>query len=228
MLRKLLSMLLCATLLLAIIPFAPMSASAEEEYKTLPTSFSPPTIYVTSNKSRVTLNVVHSDDMQRFLESKDGYWGDAEGGKTNSDYWWTEYGSGYRFYTYVQFDWRIPGGQWHSDENWSTVSYSGFNTERVTYDDFDNWGDCTGTYFNIFNNENCYNAEQDSVYYPVKDYFDEFYDGWDYYYLFDQSKTLEFRARYAVNVAKNYYSVDENATEEKYGIFSNWTNAVKY
>ena len=37
-----------------------------------------------------------------------------------------------------------------------------------------------------------YNAEEGDVFYPMKGHFKEYFDGWDNYYIFDQSKSVEW------------------------------------
>ncbi|MBR3988911.1 MAG: dockerin type I repeat-containing protein [Clostridia bacterium] len=224
--KRLLSLILCLTLVLALVPMGAVSA-ADNDFKEVPTSFTAPYIYVTSdNGGSVYVNAVHPEDLQRFIAYSDGYWGDAEGGRTNDDYWWTkEYGDGLRFDLDFQFDWRIPGGEWHYTEEWDTMNVHG--DDNPTYEGFDWWGDISGTYWRVLRGTDCYNAEEGSKYYPLKDYFDEFFDGWDNYYLFDQTKTLEFRARYAVEQTSGYYSVEDKEEVVSY-IFSDWSDTVSY
>lgn len=224
--KRLLSLILCLTLVLALVPMGAVSA-ADNDFKEVPTSFTAPYIYITSdNGGSVYVNAVHPEDLQRFIAYSDGYWGDAQGGRTNDDYWWTkEYGDGLRFDLDFQYDWRIPGGEWHYTEEWDTMSVHGDN--NPTYEGFDWWGDISGTYWRVLRGTDCYNAEEGSKYYPLKDYFDEFFDGWDNYYLFDQTKTLEFRARYVVKQTSGYYSVEDKEDVESY-IISDWSDTVSY
>lgn len=222
--KRLLSLILCLTLVLALVPMGAVSA-ADNDFKEVPTSFTAPYIYITSdNGGSVYVNAVHPEDLQRFIAYSDGYWGDAQGGRTNDDYWWTkEYGDGLRFDLDFQYDWRIPGGEWHYTEEWDTENYF----DNPTYEGFDWWGDITGTHWRALRGTDCYNAEEGSKYYPLKDYFDEFFDGYDNYYLFDQSKSLEFRARYRVKQTSGYYSVEDKEDVESY-IFSDWSDTVSY
>ena len=224
--KRLLSLILCLTLVLALVPMCVVSA-ADNDFKEVPTSFSTPYIYVTADRGRdILVNAVHPEDMQRFLAYSDGYWGDAQGGRTDNDYWWTkEYGDGLRFDVDFQYDWRIPGGEWHYTEAWDTMDVHG--DDNPTYDGFDWWGDISGNYWRVLRGTDCYNAEEGSKYYPLKDYFDEFFDGWDNYYLFDQTKNLEFRARYVVKQTSGYYSVEDKEDEVSY-IFSDWSDTVSY
>jgi len=224
--KRLLSLILCLTLVLALVPMGAVSA-ADNDFKEVPTSFTAPYIYITADRGRdILVNAVHPEDLQRFIAYSDGYWGDAQGGRTNNDYWWTkEYGDGLRFDLDFQYDWRIPGGEWHYTEEWDTMNVHGDN--NPTYEGFDWWGDISGTYWRVLRGTDCYNAEEGSKYYPLKDYFDEFFDGWDNYYLFDQTKTLEFRARYVVKQTSGYYSVEDKEDEVSY-IFSDWCDTVSY
>lgn len=224
--KRLLSLILCLTLVLALVPMGAVSA-ADNDFKEVPTSFTAPYIYVTSdNGGSVYVNAVHPEDLQRFIAYSDGYWGDAEGGRTDNDYWWTkEYGDGFRFDLDFQYDWRIPGGEWHYTEEWDTMNVYG--DDNPTYDGFDWWGDISGTHWRVLRGTDCYNAEESSKYYPLKDYFDEYFDGWDNYYLFDQSKSLEFRARYVVKQTSGYYSVEDKEDVESY-IYSDWCEPVSY
>ena len=224
--KKILSLILCLTLVLALVPMGAVSA-ADNDFKEVPTSFSAPYIYVTADRGRdILVNAVHPEDMQRFLAYSDGYWGDAEGGRTDGDYWWTkEYGDGLRFDVDFQFDWRIPGGEWHYTEAWDTMDVHG--DDNPTYEGFDWWGDITGTYWRALRGTDCYNAEEGSKYYPLKDYFDEYFDGWDNYYIYDQTKTLEFRARYVVKQTSGYYSTDDEEDVVSY-IYSDWSDTVSY
>lgn len=224
--KRLLSLILCLTLVLALVPMGAVSA-ADNDFKEVPTSFTAPYIYITSdNGGSVYVNAVHPEDLQRFIAYSDGYWGDAQGGRTNDDYWWTkEYGDGLRFDLDFQFDWRIPGGEWHYTEEWDTMNVHG--DDNPTYEGFDWWGDISGTYWRVLRGTDCYNAEEGSKYYPLKDYFDEFFDGYDNYYLFDQTKNLEFRARYVVKQTSGYYSVEDKEDVETY-IFSDWSDTVSY
>lgn len=224
--KRLLSLILCLTLVLALVPMGAVSA-ADNDFKEVPTSFTAPYIYITADRGRdILVNAVHPEDLQRFIAYSDGYWGDAQGGRTNNDYWWTkEYGDGLRFDLDFQYDWRIPGGEWHYTEEWDTMNVHGDN--NPTYEGFDWWGDISGTYWKVLRGTDCYNAEEGSKYYPLKDYFDEFFDGWDNYYLFDQTKTLEFRARYVVKQTSGYYSVEDKEDVESY-IISDWSDTVSY
>jgi len=224
--KRLLSLILCLTLVLALVPMGAVSA-ADNDFKEVPTSFTAPYIYITADRGRdILVNAVHPEDLQRFIAYSDGYWGDAQGGRTNNDYWWTkEYGDGLRFDLDFQYDWRIPGGEWHYTEEWDTMNVHGDN--NPTYEGFDWWGDISGTYWRVLRGTDCYNAEEGSKYYPLKDYFDEFFDGWDNYYLFDQTKTLEFRARYVVKQTSGYYSVEDEEDVVSY-IFSDWSDTVSY
>ena len=224
--KRLLSMVLCLTLVLALVPMGVVSA-ADDDFKEVPTSFTAPYIYITADRGRdILVNAVHPEDLQRFIAYSDGYWGDAQGGRTDNDYWWTrEYGDGLRFDLDFQYDWRIPGGEWHYTEEWDTMNVHG--NDNPTYDGFDWWGDISGTYWRVLRGTECYNAEEGSKYYPLKDYFDEFFDGWDNYYLFDQTKNLEFRARYAVKQTSGYYSTDDEEDVVSY-IFSDWSDTVSY
>ncbi|MDO4420165.1 MAG: dockerin type I repeat-containing protein [Ruminococcus sp.] len=224
--KRLLSLILCLTLVLALVPMGAVSA-ADNDFKEVPTSFTAPYIYITSDRGRdILVNAVHPEDLQRFIAYSDGYWGDAQGGRTNDDYWWTkEYGDGLRFDLDFQFDWRIPGGEWHYTEEWDTMNVYG--DDNPTYEGFDWWGDISGTYWRVLRGTDCYNAEEGSKYYPLKDYFDEYFDGWDNYYLFDQSKSLEFRARYVVKQTSGYYSVEDKEDEVSY-IYSDWSDTVSY
>ena len=115
--KRLLSLILCLTLVLALVPMGAVSA-ADNDFKEVPTSFTAPYIYITSdNGGSVYVNAVHPEDLQRFIAYSDGYWGDAQGGRTNDDYWWTYgYGDGLRFSLEFQYDWRVPGGEWHYTE----------------------------------------------------------------------------------------------------------------
>jgi len=225
--KKVLSMLLCMALLISLVSVGIVGTSADTTYKELPTSFSAPYIYITSNNNgSVYVNAVHPEDLQRFIAYSDGYWGDAEGGRTDNDYWWTkEYGDGLRFDLDFQYDWRIPGGEWHYTEEWDTMNVYGNN--NPTYEGFDWWGDISGTYWRVLRGTDCYNAEEGSKYYPLTDYFDEYFDGWDNYYLFDQSKSLEFRARYVVKQTSGYYSVEDKEDVVSY-IYSDWCEPVSY
>ena len=224
--KRLLSLILCLTLVLALVPMGAVSA-ADNDFKEVPTSFTAPYIYITADRGRdILVNAVHPEDLQRFIAYSDGYWGDAQGGRTNNDYWWTkEYGDGLRFDLDFQYDWRIPGGEWHYTEEWDTMNVHGDN--NPTYEGFDWWGDISGTYWRVLRGTDCYNAEEGSKYYPLKDYFDEFFDGYDNYYLFDQTKTLEFRARYVVKQTSGYYSVEDEEDVVSY-IFSDWSDTVSY
>lgn len=224
--KRLLSLILCLTLVLALVPMGAVSA-ADNDFNEVPTSFTAPYIYITADGGHdILVNAVHPEDLQRFIAYSDGYWGDAQGGNTNRDYWWTkEYGDGLRFDLNLQYDWRIPGGEWHYTEEWDTMNVHGDN--NPTYDGFDWWGDISGTYWRVLRGTDCYNAEEGSKYYPLKDYFDEFFDGYDNYYLFDQTKTLEFRARYAVKQTSGYYSTDDKEEVVSY-IFSDWSDTVSY
>ncbi len=224
--KRLLSLILCLTLVLALVPMGAVSA-ADNDFMEVPTSFTAPYIYITADRGRdILVNAVHPEDLQRFLAYSDGYWGDAEGGRTDNDYWWTkEYGDGLRFDVDFQYDWRIPGGEWHYTEEWDTMNVYGNN--NPTYEGFDWWGDISGTYWRVLRGTDCYDAEEGSKYYPLKDYFDEYFDGWDNYYLFDQTKTLEFRARYVVKQTSGYYSVEDKEDEVSY-IFSDWSDTVSY
>ena len=224
--KRLLSLILCLTLVLALVPMGAVSA-ADNDFKEVPTSFTAPYIYITADRGRdILVNAVHPEDLQRFIAYSDGYWGDAQGGRTNNDYWWTkEYGDGLRFDLDFQYDWRIPGGEWHYTEEWDTMNVHGDN--NPTYEGFDWWGDISGTHWRVLRGTDCYNAEEGSKYYPLKDYFDEFFDGWDNYYLFDQTKTLEFRARYVVKQTSGYYSVEDEEDVVSY-IFSDWSDTVSY
>ena len=224
--KRLLSLILCLTLVLALVPMGAVSA-ADNDFKEVPTSFTAPYIYITADRGRdILVNAVHPEDLQRFIAYSDGYWGDAQGGRTDNDYWWTkEYGDGLRFDLDFQYDWRIPGGEWHYTEEWDTMNVHGNN--NPTYEGFDWWGDISGTYWRVLRGTDCYNAEEGSKYYPLKDYFDEYFDGWDNYYLFDQSKSLEFRARYVVKQTSGYYSVEDKEDVESY-IFSDWSDTVSY
>lgn len=224
--KRLLSLILCLTMVLALVPMGAVSA-ADNDFKEVPASFTAPYIYITADRGRdILVNAVHPEDLQRFIAYSDGYWGDAEGGRTNNDYWWTkEYGDGLRFDLDFQYDWRIPGGEWHYTEEWDTMNVHGDN--NPTYEGFNWWGDISGTYWRVLRGTDCYDAEEGSKYYPLKDYFDEFFDGWDNYYLFDQSKSLEFRARYVVKQTSGYYSVEDKEDEVSY-IFSDWSDTVSY
>ncbi|MBQ7386437.1 MAG: dockerin type I repeat-containing protein [Ruminococcus sp.] len=224
--KRLLSLILCLTLVLALVPMGAVSA-ADDDFKEVPTSFTAPYIYITADRGRdILVNAVHPEDLQRFIAYSDGYWGDAQGGRTDNDYWWTkEYGDGLRFDLDFQYDWRIPGGEWHYTEEWDTMNVHGDN--NPTYEGFDWWGDISGTYWRVLRGTDCYNAEEGSKYYPLKDYFDEFFDGYDNYYLFDQSKSLEFRARYVVKQTSGYYSVEDKEDVVSY-IFSDWSDTVSY
>ncbi len=224
--KRLLSLILCLTLVLALVPMGAVSA-ADDDFKEVPTSFTAPYIYITADRGRdILVNAVHPEDLQRFIAYSDGYWGDAQGGRTDNDYWWTkEYGDGLRFDLDFQYDWRIPGGEWHYTEEWDTMNVHG--NDNPTYEGFDWWGDISGTYWRVLRGNDCYNAEEGSKYYPLKDYFDEFFDGWDNYYLFDQSKSLEFRARYVVKQTSGYYSVEDKEDVVSY-IYSDWSDTVSY
>lgn len=224
--KKILSLVLCLTLVLALVPMGAVSA-ADDEFMEVPTSFTAPYIYVTAENGRdILVNAVHPEDMQRFLTYSEGYWGDLEGGKTDNDYWWTrEYGDGLRFDVDFQYDWRIPGGEWHYTEAWDTMEV--YNDDNPTFDGFDWWGDITGTHWRALRGRDCYNAEEGSKYYPLKDYFDEYFDGWDNYYIYDQTKTLEFRARYVVKQTSGYYSTDDEEDVVSY-ICSDWSDTVSY
>ena len=224
--KRLLSLILCLTMVLALVPMGAVSA-ADNDFKEVPTSFTAPYIYITADRGRdILVNAVHPEDLQRFIAYSDGYWGDAQGGRTDNDYWWTkEYGDGLRFDLDFQYDWRIPGGEWHYTEAWDTMEVYG--DDNPTYEGFDWWGDITGTYWRALRGTDCYNAEEGSKYYPLKDYFDEYFDGWDNYYIYDQSKSLEFRARYRVKQTSGYYSTDDEEDVVSY-IFSDWSDTVSY
>lgn len=221
--KRIISLLMCLTLLLSVLSVGVVTAGAKTTDREVPTSFSEPYIYVTSDKNGVYVNAVHPEDMQRFLTYSSCWWGDAEGGSTDNDYYWTEYGDGLRFDVDVQYDWRIPGTDWHYTTEWDTENYF----DNPNYDDFDIWSDITGCYYRAIHNSQSYNAEEGDKFYALKDYFDEYYDGWDYYYLFDQSKSLEFRARYRVRVESNYYPVEEQEDTTNF-IYSDWCEPVSY
>ncbi len=221
--KKVLSLLVCAALLLSVISVGVVSVSSAEVAKEVPTSFNAPEIYVTSDTNGVYVNVIHPEDMQRFLTYSSSWWGDAEGNRTNSDYYWTEYGNGTRYNVVFQYDWRLPGGEWHNTEEWDTENHYDY----ATYDSHDLWGDISGSYYRAFRGNDCFNAEEGSKYYPLKDYFEEFFDGWENYYLFDQSKSLEFRARYRVRCESGYYPVEEQESTTSF-IFSDWCEPVSY
>ncbi len=221
--KKVLSLLICAALLLSVISVGVVSVSSAEVVKEVPASFTAPEIYVTSDTGGVYVNVIHPEDMQRFLTYSSSWWGDEEGNRTNGDYYWTEYGNGTRYSVKFQYDWRIPGGEWHNTEEWDTENYYDY----ATYEGHDLWGDISDSYYRAFNGRDCFNAEEGSKYYPLKVYFEEFYDGYDNYYLFDQNKSLEFRARYRVRCENGYYPVEEQESTTSF-IYSDWCEPVSY
>ncbi len=225
--KRIISILLAALLLISVIPMTAISVSAAEEYPAVPTSFTAPRIYATSDNHNVRLNVVHPEDFMRHddLAHDNDRWADAEGGETDNNYRWNGYGMGKSFDEKVQIDWRIPGGEWHYTADWDTDPNA---SNSVNYDHGTIWGSDTGTYFNVFKNSDCFNAAEGDVFYPVKDYFDEFTDGYDNFYLYDQSKELEFRARYISEVTTGGY-YDNYETEETISyILSPWSEVYTY
>lgn len=221
--KKIFSFILSIIMIFASLPVLHMDVSAE--YLSIPTGFSAPEINATSNKSQVYITVTHPEDVMRYIEASQGKWADANGGEANRDYWWTGYGKGYGFDSYVQIDWRVPGGDWHYTTEWDTDLGAG--EAYIADSTYFYGGDCGGSYY-VFNNSECYNAEADSVYYPLKEHFDEFFDGYDYYYLFDQNKTVEFRCRYLCKVTSGGYN-DNYETEETVSyISSDWSATEIY
>ena len=197
--NRIVSTFLCILLVLTCFPIVVSADYTQEKINTL----TAPSINMHSDNYGTYVTVVHSEDAMRHIAALDSnYWGDAEGGGTNSNYQWTGYGRGYEYDNYVQIDWRVPGGQWHYTSDWDTNLNA---CEEYIDDSTYFWGSNCGARYRVFRNGDCFEAEADSHFYPLKDYFDEFFDGYDYYYLFDQSKTVEFRCRYLIKETSGGY-----------------------
>lgn len=220
--KKILAILLAAMMVFSLVPNFALAAYTQERIDRL----SPPTLNAFSDKRQTWVTVIHSEDAMRHIAADDsGHWADAEGGDTGDDYWWNGYGKGYRYDNYVQIDWRVSGGQWHYTSEWDTNLSA---CEEFIADSAYFWGSDCGANYHVLNNENCYKAEADSPFYPVKNYFREYFDGYDYYYLFDQSKTVEFRCRYLIKeTSGGYYNNDETEESVRY-ISSDWSAVETY
>lgn len=221
--KRIVSTLLCIVLILGIFPVVSL---AEYVAPAPLTSLSAPTIRPYSDNERTYVTVIHSEDAMRHIAAEEwSRWGDETGGEENNDYYWNGYGRGKKYDNYVQIDWRIPGGAWHYTTEWDTNLEA---SESILDDSTYFYGsDCGGTYY-AFINGNCYTAQADSVFYPLKSYFKEYFDGYDYYYLFDQTKTVEFRCRYLIReTSGGYYDNSEEEETVRY-ISSPWSQTVAY
>ncbi len=223
MTKRILAVCLGVILLLGCFPAVSLA-----EYTADPiSSLSAPSINASSDNSQTYVTVIHSQDAMRHIAATDwSRWADQNGedGEQN-DYYWNGYGRGKKYDNYVQIDWRVSGGDWHYTSQWDTDLTAG---EQIIVDSAYFYGsDCGGTYY-VFNNQECYSAEPDSVFYPLKGYFQEYFDGYDYYYLFDQSKTVEFRCRYLIEeISGGYYDNSPEEETRRY-ISSPWSQTVAY